>query len=248
MNVDDACAKALAYVDAHGDAASQQRARAILGEGSAQALLDAVSVDEEDVLALRRALGLADDLRAVSLGPVKGWCSALVRMQAEDGGWLPGTDLEARVFETGMIAGHLAKTPYVRPSVLDAAAQFLAEHWTVDRVQSGAWEAIAAYAHVFANTDHDDADAILQWCGRELGKGFVTHRFGAIQTARVFVYCDAHGIPGAELGTEELLIALHSEQGLDGGFTFAPDPASEPSVQATLDGLLALRRLSSRGA
>jgi hypothetical protein len=94
---------------------------------------------------------------------------------------------------------------------------------------------IAAFASCFANVDHDESDAILQWCGRELGRAFVTRAFDAVRTARVLVSCDAHGLPGAQLAREDLVIALVTEQRADGSFA--------DGVPATLDGLVALRRM-----
>jgi hypothetical protein len=142
-----------------------------------------------------------------------------------------------------MIAGHLAKTSFVRPELLAAAAEFLARHWTPDRVQGGSWRAIAAHAHCFANTDHDASDAVLQWCGRELGRAFVTRAFDAVRTARVLVYCDADGLPGSQLARADLVVALVTEQGSDGGFPIWEGDGARDAVGSTLDGLVALRRL-----
>ena len=243
MDVEAACEKAQAYVAAHGDDVQRCTALAILGRGSGSDLLASLDVDVEDVHALRVALGRADGMRALSAPVVRNWCGALASRQSPDGGWLSSHALDDRLFETGMIGGHLAKTRFVRPETLGGACEFLATHWSPDRVQGGSWHAIAAYAHLFANADHELADAILQWCGRELGKGFVSRQFDPVETARVFVLCDAHGIPGAELAPDELLIALLSEQGLDGSFC----REGGPDVGATLDGLLALRRLAGGG-
>ena len=234
----DAVLRAAAYVDAHGDPRERARAAALAGRAdAAQALW---SPDASDAASVREALGAADDLRALGDPRVADWAAALARAQADDGGFAPALAPDARRFETGMIAGHLAKTRYARPALLLGAADFLARQWSPDLVQGGSWHAIAAYAHCFANVDHDESDAILQWCGRELGRGFVTRAFDAVRTARVLVYCDAHGLPGAELTREDLLIALLTEQGGDGSFA---DGASDDRVRATLDGLVALRRL-----
>jgi len=135
-----------------------------------------------------------------------------------------------------MSAGYLAKTRWARPALLLGAAEFLAAQWSPDLVQGGSWRAIAAHAHCFANVDHDASDAILQWCGRELGRAFVTRAFDAVRTARVLVYCDAHGLPGSQLSREDLIVALLTEQRDDGSFA--------DGVTSTLDGLVGLRRLA----
>src|SRR5262245_48653043 len=170
----DAVQRAAAYVEAHGDSLARACAAALAGRAPASdavALLDGAPCDAQS---LRRALAVCDDLRALGDPRVGAWVAALEREQANDGGFAPALPPDARRFETGMIAGHLAKTRYARPALLCAAADFLARQWSPDLVQGGSWRAITAYAHCFANVDHDASDAILQWCGRELGRAFVT--------------------------------------------------------------------------
>ncbi len=242
--VPQAAQRAAAYVDANGDALSRLRAAALIGRASAEPVVARLDPDGTHVSALRCALELCDDLRALGDPRVSRWAAALDRLQAGDGGFAPESPLEARLFETGMIAGHLAKTRYVRPDALRAAADFLAGHWSPDRVRSGSWCAIASYAHLFSNVDHDEADAILQWCGRELGRAFVTRAFDAVRTARVLVYCDAHGLPGAELRREDVVIELITEQAPDGGFPAWQGEGARDATAATLDALVALRRLA----
>src|SRR5262249_17526901 len=157
--------------------------------------------------ALRRALAVCDDLRALGDPRVAAWAEALARTQADDGGFARALSPDARRFETGMIAGPLAKTRWPRPELLPAAPGVPARQWSPDLVQGGSWHAIAAYAHCFANVDHDASDAILQWCGRELSRGFLTRAFDAVRTARVLVWCDAHALPGAQLAREDLVVA-----------------------------------------
>jgi hypothetical protein len=232
----DAVLRAAAYVDAHGDPRARAHAAVLAGRGDIATALALCTPAVTETPSLRAALGAADDLRALGDPCVAEWATALARDQAGDGGFASALAPDARRFETGMIAGYLAKTRYARPQLLLAAAEFLARQWSPDLVQGGSWPAIAAYAHCFANVDHDESDAILQWCGRELGKGFVMRAFDAVRTARVFVYCDAHGLPGAQLAREDLVIALLTEQGSDGSFG--------DGVASTLDGLVALRRLA----
>jgi len=231
----DAALRAAAYVEAHGDPLARARADALVGRGSASDVV-ALLAPTSDPAPLREALAICDDLRALGDPRVRDWAEALARDQSDDGGFAAALAPEARRFETGMIAGLLARTRYARPQVLPAAAEFLAAQWSPDLVQGGSWRMISAFASCFANVDHEASDAILQWCGRELGRAFVTRAFDAVRTARVLVSCDAHGLPGSQLAREDLVIALVTEQRADGSFA--------EGVAATLDGLVALRRLA----
>lgn len=234
--------RAASFVEAHGGALDRARAEALRG-GARSGVLARLGWNAEPAAAARRTLGICDDLRLLRDASVEGLVNALARSQAEDGGWAERRPLPERLFETGMIAGHLAKTPAARPEVLGGAAEFLAVHWSPDRVRGGSWQALAAYAHLFANADHDVADAVLQWCGRELGRGFLTGTFDAVRTARVLVLCDAHGLPGAQLGVRQVAAALLAEQEADGGFPAADAASPGGRVEATLDALAALVRL-----
>jgi hypothetical protein len=233
-SIASAALRAAAFVDARGDALARARAAALVGRGAAA---DAVALlaPTADPASLREALVICDDLRALDDPRVAAWAEALARDQSDDGGFAPAQAPEPRRFETGMIAGALAKTRCARPSILFAAAEFLAAQWSPDLVQSGSWRMIAAFGSCFANVDHDASDAILQWCGRELARAFVTRAFDAVRTARVLVSCDAHALPGAQLAREDLVVALLTEQRADGSFA--------DTIAATLDGLVALRRL-----
>ena len=242
MDVSEAAARAADYVEQRGSAPERARAAALVGRASAAAAVAGLHPDESCAASLCRALAVCDDLGVRSGTRVEAWALAVRRAQADDGGWLPDRSLDERTFTTGNLAGLLAKTPYVRPEELAAAGDFLAAHWSPDLVRAGSWGAISAYAHCFANVDHDTADAVLQWCGRELGRAFLTRHFDAVRTARVLCSCDAHGLPGAELKREDLLIALISEQAPDGSFAAEDGGAC---VESTLDGLLGLLRLAA---
>jgi hypothetical protein len=242
-SIASAALRAAAYVEAHGDPLARGRAAALVGRAPASDAVALLAPAATDAASLREALAVCDDLRALGDPRIDAWARLLARDQAGDGGFALALPPEARRFETGMIAGHLAKTRFARPALLLAAAEFLAQQWSPDLVQGGSWRAIAAFAHCFANLDHDASDAILQWCGRELGRAFVTRAFDAVRTARVLVYCDAHGLPGAQLAREDLVVALLSEQAADGGFAAWKGDGARDAVASTLDGLVALRRL-----
>jgi len=245
-----ACERAAGFVTTHGDAVARARAEALIGRSPAQQALAALGEGgaEGPLESVRRLLGICDDLGLLHTPPVERACAHLAKCQADDGSWVEPSvaSPEEAIRMTGMLGGYLAKTRFVRPESLGAASDFLAAHWSPERVQGFRWHDLAAYAHTFANVDHEDSDAILQWCGRELERGFRARAFDAVRTARVLVYCDAHALPGARLDARELVVALVSEQVDDGSWP-APDAAStEQRVERALDGLVALRRLGGR--
>ena len=88
-------------------------------------------------------------------------------------------------------------------------------------MQSGSYPAIAGYLHAFATVpaEVDEADAALQWCGRELERGYRIGAFGAApRSATCFVRCDAIAVPGTRIQAAEIARALLLEQRPDGGF------------------------------
>ena len=71
------------------------------------------------------------------------------------------------------------------PRVLDGrAGDYIADRFTPDLVQDFQWPAIAAYTNYFATVPHDESDAVLQWTGRELERGFRAGRFDGVRTAQ----------------------------------------------------------------
>jgi len=212
------------------------------GRRAASPFLDELirDVDEASPTDLRRALGFLDDLRELESPAAERVTARLAATQDGGGHWGPANDESEAVFETGMIAGHLAKSRCASVELLGAASDWLAHRFTPDLVQGFRWGNIAAYAHTFANFEHDAADEILQWCGRELERGFRARRFSAVRTARVFVWCDAPALPGAKLEAGEVLAVLLTEQADDGGFG---DAADERAAR-TWDAWLSLERLA----
>jgi hypothetical protein len=83
------------------------------------------------------------------------------------------------------------------------------------------------------------ADEALQWCGRELERGFLNGAFGAVAVARVFGRCDALALPGARLRADEVARALLAAQREDGGF-----PGEGPPERVACEAALALRHLA----
>lgn len=229
-------ARAEAFLAARADAPEARLLAVRRGRAEPDVLLagltDAAGTDE-----LLRRLGWLDDLRRLDGVHAARLGERLAALQAEDGHW---GDAGQAIFETGMIAGHLAKSPRASARLLDAAGDWLAQRFTPDLVQGFQWPNVAAFAHTFANLPHDAADEILQWCGRELERGFRARRFSALRTARVLVWCDAPALPGARLEPAELLAALPGEQAGDGGFGEAP----EERGALTWDAWMVLDRLA----
>jgi hypothetical protein len=240
--------RAAAFVESVGDAVAIGRARAAIGAEPASAVVEQLrDLDPEpSVSRLLRLLGIFDDLDCSSATPVERACELLAAAQRDDGSWSDRDDAaeDERIFATGMIAGYLAKTPFVRESSLASAADHLAARWDPDRVKGASWGANAAYSHCFALVRHERADAILQWCGRELERGYLTGVYDAVRTARVFTLCRAHALPGSRLTAPELVARILDEQMDDGGYASPGDSNDRARVAQTLDALVALERLA----
>jgi hypothetical protein len=250
-----AAERAARFVADHGDALARARALGIRGDTPADAVLALLAEPApSDLAALACALAVCDEQRALRTPFAERVCAALEIHQRPDGGFGdPGLPSEARLQTTGEIGAALARAPFARQATLDAAGSFLAERFSPDLVQDFQYANLTAYAGFFASALHEAADAILQWCGRELERGFRARRFGALDTLRVLLRCNAHALPGARLDLAEVLLSLLAEQASDGSFGAAADPAAR--VEATLAGLCALgfaagagRGLDSAGA
>ena len=203
------------------------------------------------LLGTLEALALLADCRGLVSPAAEGAVEHLTRVQRQDGSWgrfdpnaPEKTPPEDRLFATGMLAGYALRTPFVRPEVADWAGRFLASLWSPDLVEGGRLSSIAAFAHFFANGGAPEiSDEALQWCGRELERGFRSHRFESVEILRVLFYCDAEALPGATLDSLDLLERLLGEQAADGGFA-ALDPGGPPGRCApTLDALMSIRSL-----
>lgn len=250
----DVRSRAVAFVVERGDDLSAHRANALAGRGDAQAAIALLPGCREGaeprVGELLRSIGVLDELRALDSRESERCCASLGRRQADDGSFADDASAGEgeRIFATGMIAGYLAKTPFVRQSTLAAAADYVAALWDPSRVKGAAWGATAACFHCFALVRHEEADAILQWCGRELERGFRSGLHDAVRTAKVFALCRAHALPGARLTRQELAAAIAAEQRPDGGFRPADDDNLRARVAHTLDALFALSAIAPTGS
>jgi hypothetical protein len=183
-------------------------------------------------------LSLLDDLGALDGGVTAGAARFAVAAQHDDG---PFGDASDAPFLTGMLAGHLAKSRFGHTASLAAAADWLAGHFSPELVQS--WRPLAGCACAFANLAHEEGDAILQWCGRELERGFRTRRFDPVSVARVLVWCGSTSLPGARLDPAELVEAIAAAETPGGGFTAPAGAPADAGWRRTWDALVGLRKL-----
>ncbi len=238
---EEAVRRAAALVAAGSDELLARWAAVTAGTGDPQHAAEWVVTSQRpdgsfgDLPETRRVLSLLDDVGGRGGHVQEQAARWLGEVQAADGHWGEG---DAAAFETGVLVGLLARSPAAPAAVLDAAADWLAERFTPDTVGGFQWLPLAGYAAAFSNHLHDAADGILQWCGRELDKGFRTRHFDAVLTARVLLWCDAPSLPGSQLSGAELAEALLEQQEPDGGW---PAPRERRLARAW-DGLVALLR------
>jgi hypothetical protein len=237
--VELALEKARAFVEAAGDAGDRLRLAVALREAPAAAVERALEPQAGSATDACVALTLLETLAGAGLlrGALADRIGEQLRTsQRADGSWraaddrgagdaaLPSFVLGPRdpLFLTAMIAAFLGRTTRGSARALDAAGAFLAERWSPDLVQGGSWFAIAGYAHFFSNVPHERSDEVLQWCGRELERGFRTGALDPVRVARVFTLCDARALPGARVDGGELVPALLRAQAPDGGWPASP--------------------------
>jgi hypothetical protein len=194
------------------------------------------------------ALTCLDEVRAYDAPETLRVIEWIERAQNDDGSWAPAADSDetARIVVTGVVAGLLAKAACARPKPLRLAGRFLAQRWRSERVQGGDFGAIASFACFFANAGMELADAGLQWCGRELERGFRTGQLTPQQTARVLMLCDAYSLPGARLDVADVILSLLAGQAEDGGW-LRPGVDRELRVNATIEAAIAMQRFGRLG-
>lgn len=203
-----------------------------------------------------RALSLLDALGLLDHPVPEAAAAFFIARQGADGGWgAPEDSAAARIARTGEVGGLLAKSPFARPAVLRAAERFLAERWSIEALRAGGCAAILAHVHLlaaFPAAESEIADEALQWCGRELERGFRSGAFSAVEVAQVFCRARARALPGARMEAAELAAAIAAAQQPDGGWP-APGAAPQsagawPADAARLDAaLLAVEALLRLG-
>ena len=166
----------------------------------------------------------------------------LCAARSPDGSWSEATDRteDERLVRTGEVVALLGRSPFAPASVLNAAEGWLREGWSVERVKGPAYGPILAYFAALASIPSELADEALQWCGRELERGYRSGAFGPVATARVFLRCGASALPGAGIRASEVVASLLDAQQEDGGY---PAATLDERVVETLDAAIALARL-----
>jgi hypothetical protein len=171
----------------------------------------------------------------------------LLRIQNADGSFGPGDTPEPmRLFVTGLLAGILGESKTVRPDLLVAAGEWLGPRFSPEAVENGRWSAITAFGTFFSNVAHERSDEALQWCGRELERGYRSGRFDAALTVRALLHCDALAMPGASFDPVELLDHLLGEQAGDGGFAELAAGGRRVRITPTVDAIHSIVSLCKR--
>lgn len=266
---------AATFLEREGGAAERRELAVLLGERAPSAFAALVAAEQEEdgrvrplaagpgapaepgVASTAHALERLAGVGALDTAPAEAAARALRAAQAGDGLWAAGEAAppEAKLATTGLLAGLLARTPGASPAAVRRAAMALGAGWRVPLVQGGtpeALEAIAGYLGALSNLAEDALpDEVLQWCGRELERGFRTGAFPPAEVARVFALADAAALPGARLGAAEVAEALRREQAGDGGFPDAPPRPARGApggrAEATRRAAAALAQLAPSG-
>ncbi len=246
---------AVGFVESAGTPLDRVRAAVTLNEAQSEALLASLEtfqradgafcfsdvVAGDPVAGAAHALAILHSAGLLSSATAERAAGWLAGAQEGDGAWtLAQRGEHARHLAIGFLAGFLAQTPFARASLLEAAGDWLAARWSPELVRGGDFAMLAAYAAFFANSPHEQADPILQWCGRELERGVRAGHFPALFALRVLALCDAPVFPGCRLPAGALRESLAADQARDGGWF--PSLSARWRVAATLVALEVWRR------
>jgi hypothetical protein len=219
------------------------------GLGFPTIAMDALDAKQASIIGTLEGLLLAGDAKVLHGEWVERAAHFLETVQDADGAFrIPTTGGEAEtvkadIFWTGMMGGILGRTPVARPTLLEAAGDFIGERFDPERVEQDGYSALIAYSHFFTNVAHDLSDEALQWCGRALEKGFRSRQQDAVATIRVLLTCDAQAMPGATFDVAELLSQILEEQAGDGGFAELSLGGPASRTTQTFDAMLGIVRL-----
>jgi hypothetical protein len=151
----------------------------------------------------------------------------------------PG-DESAIVVLTGIAAGSVGRSRYARPEALADAGAWLGQRFAPERVEAGHLAERTAFAMYYSNAPDELSDEALQWCGRELERGFRSHALEALEVMQTLLACQAGSLPGASFAPEELLERLLGEQAGDGGFDALSPGGPLLRVAPTIDAMRAV--------
>ncbi|MEN8181488.1 MAG: prenyltransferase/squalene oxidase repeat-containing protein [Myxococcota bacterium] len=251
--------RARGFVEDRGSRFESLRVAALMGEGDAvRALLHQLEALQEasgaltsleeggrpDVSSSAAALELLADLRLLALPCAERAARFLISEQRRDGSFepRPGAGEELCLRFSGRLAATLAPMACVPLRVLDGLGGYLGERFSPERIGGGRFEDLAAFLPFFTLHPHELGDSALQWCGRELERGYRTRALAPLEAARLFLLCDARSLPAARLDASELVRVIRGRQAPDGGFGSCEDPPGS-RLGETLESTLALVRL-----
>ncbi len=244
QSTEKAMSGAVRFVAEHGDELDQRRICALQGRCPVAHVYDAMKAElavalKGEMDSLLVCFEILDELDDLEGEIAKSLARVATEAQRDDGSW-PAAERDAGV-TAALVGGYLGRSPWRRPSTADRASRFLARVWSPDALGDGDWRKVGAFAPFYAFSEDDVADGALQWCGRELEKGFRAGLFSAVQVATVLRRCRALALPGAAVDAVELRGALAREQAPDGGF--AEGAALPARVAATLRAAAGIRWL-----
>ena len=187
------------------------------------------------------ALALFSEVRQDDAACVEAAVRFVEVRQRGDGSFAAGVSSgDAEIVITGVAAGSLGRSRYARPEILAAAGSWLGERFSPDRVEQGHFAERAAFAMYYSNAPDDASDEALQWCGRELERGFRSHACESLAVMQVLLACQVGSLPGATFAPEELLERLLEEQARDGGFDALAPEGPAARVGTTIDAMRAI--------
>jgi hypothetical protein len=200
----------------------------------------------DEILGSLEALAVLADWRLLYAPAAERVVDFLRSAQQPDGGWGVASgsaaDSNERIYTAAMLAGFCGSTRSARPEMIVLARDYIARHWSVERIRKEGWMLVTAYAHYYSIVTDDDRDVALPWCGRELERGYSAGEYSARASMRVLLYCDAVALPGTEFDIPELLGKLLDEAQDDGSFD-AGEPSATGRLGPTIDAMIGILRL-----
>ncbi|MFP6578391.1 MAG: prenyltransferase/squalene oxidase repeat-containing protein [Myxococcota bacterium] len=200
-------------------------------------------VPSAGVLGCFEALSALAELGPLARESVGRAVDYLASAQNEDGSFGGAAEADARLAGSALLGGLLARSRSARPEGLLRLSDFIAERWNPARVEGGETASLAGHASFFSNFQQEKSDEVLQWCGRELERGFRTRRLETATLLGILVRCDVGMLPAATLAPAELLERLLEEQSSDGGWGALEVAGEGARIEPTLWALRGAVRL-----
>ena len=163
--------------------------------------------------ALKELLVVLDELDMQQIGRGLLWEQLIPRIDAI----VRGLETRDRC-DLAALGGYLNACWCMSPEVLNHLSQHLISEFSRSEIQGGSFPAVSSFFHFFSYCSDESADPILQWCGRELERGYRAGLFSNLQLARLFRLCRAQALPASRVSLDEVASALEEEQNADGSF------------------------------